>query len=255
MEDADAEELDPLAVRRVALEGPLHVAPVAELEGDPGRAAVDVEHLDGEAPREGRGEGGHGGLHGLAVRVVDAVLRGQLGAQEVVVAADGHHLGPGQSAHPCASYRRVSRTRSMSSMVIISHGEQRGSDGTVGAGRVFLRVDGLLVLGPHLVHQLHLPALEQPLHLLLQRALGPHLYLSPREATMNLIHGREKRGESETRMDRTTVYLSPLLLEELVDHVVVGRGAVPPHGVPLAVAVDEGAVLVFSHLGARHRRC
>lgn len=56
-------------------------------------------------------------------------------------------------------------------------------------------------------------------------------------------------------MDRTTVYLSPLLLEELVDHVVVGRGAVPPHGVPLALAVDEGAVLVFSHLGARHRRC
>jgi hypothetical protein len=123
MEDADAEELDPLAVRRVALEGPLHVAPVAELEGDPGRAAVDVEHLDGEAPREGRGEGGHGGLHGLAVRVVDAVLRGQLGAQEVVVAADGHHLGPGQSAHPCASYsyRRVSHTHTC----VISHGEHR----------------------------------------------------------------------------------------------------------------------------------
>jgi len=193
MEDADADELDAVAVRRVSLEGPLHVPPVAELEGDLGRAAVDVEHLDGEPPREGRLEGVHGGLRGLAVRVVDAVLRRQLGAQEVVVAADGHHLRPGQGAHP------------------------------VGAGGVSLRADGLLVLGPRLVHQLHLPALEQPLHLLLQRALGPHV--------------------------------SPLLLEELVHRVVVGRAAVPPHGVPLALAVDEGPVLVFSHFGAGGRHC
>jgi len=95
MEDADADELDALAVRRVALEGALHVPPVAELEGDPGRAAVDVEHLDGEPPREGRQEGGHGGVGRLLVRVEDAVLGGQLGAQEGVVAADGHHLRPG----------------------------------------------------------------------------------------------------------------------------------------------------------------
>jgi hypothetical protein len=104
MEDADADELDALAVRRVALEGPLHVTPVPELEGDLGRAAVDVEHLDGEPPREGRQERGHGGLERLLVRVEDAVLGGELGAQEVVVAADGHHLGPAQGLHPC---RRV----------------------------------------------------------------------------------------------------------------------------------------------------
>lgn len=54
MEDADADELDALAVRRVALEGPLHVPPVPELEGDLGRAAVDLKHLASMANPRGK---------------------------------------------------------------------------------------------------------------------------------------------------------------------------------------------------------
>jgi hypothetical protein len=101
VEDADSEELDALAMGRVVLERPLRVPPVAGLEGDPWRAAVNVEHLDGEPAREGGEEGGHAGLERLLVRVVDAVLRRQRRPQERVVAADGRHLLPAQRLHPC----------------------------------------------------------------------------------------------------------------------------------------------------------
>ena len=100
MEDADAKELDPLAMGGMLLEGPLHVPPVSELEDDPWWATVDVEHLDGEATRERRQEGGHAGLQRLIVRVIDAVLRRQFRLQERVVAADSHHLLPAQKSHP-----------------------------------------------------------------------------------------------------------------------------------------------------------
>jgi hypothetical protein len=89
VEDADSEELDALAMGRVVL------------EGDPWRAAVNVEHLDGEPAREGGEEGGHAGLERLLVRVVDAVLRRQRRPQERVVAADGRHLLSAQRLHPC----------------------------------------------------------------------------------------------------------------------------------------------------------
>ena len=94
VENADAKELDALAVWGVPLERPLHVTPVPELEGDPRRAAVHVQHLDGEAPGERREERRHAGVDRLLVRVVDAVLRRQLGRQERVVAADGSPLLP-----------------------------------------------------------------------------------------------------------------------------------------------------------------
>ena len=79
MEETDAEELDAAAVRRVALERALHVAPVPELEDTHGRAAVHVQHLDGEAPGERREERGRGRLQRLSVRVVYAVLQRQRG--------------------------------------------------------------------------------------------------------------------------------------------------------------------------------
>ena len=101
MEDTDAKELDAAAVRRVALERALHVAPVPELEGDPGRAAVHVQHLDGEALGGRREERGHARLQRLRIRVVDAVLRRQRGRQERVVAAHGRHLLPRQRLQPC----------------------------------------------------------------------------------------------------------------------------------------------------------
>uniref|UniRef100_A0A0E0BZY7 Uncharacterized protein n=1 Tax=Oryza meridionalis TaxID=40149 RepID=A0A0E0BZY7_9ORYZ len=88
MEDADTEELDPLAMGRMLLEGPLHVPPMSKLEGDPRWATVDVEHLDGKATRERCQEGGHAGLQRLLVRIVDAVLRRQLRLQERVFGGD-----------------------------------------------------------------------------------------------------------------------------------------------------------------------
>lgn len=100
MENANAEKLNPLAMGRVLHEGALHVPPVPKLEDDPWWATVDVEHLDGEATRERRQEGGHAGLQRLLVRVVDAVLRWQLRLQERVVAADGHQILPIQKPHP-----------------------------------------------------------------------------------------------------------------------------------------------------------
>lgn len=173
MEDADAKELYALPMRSVLLERPLHVPPVPELEGDPRRPAVHVEHLDGEAAGERRQERRHAGLERLLVRVVDAVLRRQGGEQERVVASDGRQLLPGQKLQPCVlvEYHFLPLERSIDGWkcVAVSAGL------TVGACAEFLGVDALLVLRAHLVDKLHLPGLQQPLHLLFQRPLGPYL--------------------------------------------------------------------------------